>query len=434
MAHELTGPFLESIGRRALAEIQIKKLQLMLAPVLDGNGFYGRRLRAAGVARPEDVASPEDYRTLPFTTKEEFSVDQAENPPYGTNLTFPRDAYTRLHQTSATSGEPLYWLDTLDSWAWWSRCWEAVYRAAGVTADDRIYFAFSFGPYIGFWSGFAAAKRVGAMVIPGGGMSTQQRVRAIAINDVSVVVGTPSYALHLAEVSEQIGIDLPASNVRLTIHAGEPGASIPATKRRLEALWGARCFDHAGSTEVGAWGFECAERQGLHLNEGEFMAEVLDPATGEPADEGELVITNLGRVGMPVIRYRTGDRVRRASGSCACGRTYARLDGGVIGRIDDAIGVRGVNVFPSAIEDMVRRFPEVGEFAVDVFRRDRLDEIEIRIEVAGADPEPLAERVAAELRNALGLRVRVRPVGHGTLPHFSRRTQRFVDHRETRGA
>lgn len=434
MAHELTGPFLESIGRRALAEIQVKKLQLMLAPVLDGNGFYRRRLKAAGVAHPEDVASPEDYRALPFTAKEDFSLDQAKNPPYGTNLTFPRDAYTRIHQTSATSGEPLYWLDTLDSWTWWSRCWEAVYRAAGVTADDRIYFAFSFGPYIGFWSGFAAAKRVGAMVIPGGGMSTQQRVRAIAINDVSVVVGTPSYALHLAEVSEQIGIDLPASNVRLTIHAGEPGASIPSTKRRLEALWGARCFDHAGSTEVGAWGFECAEQQGLHLNEGEFIAEVLDPATGEPADEGELVITNLGRVGMPVIRYRTGDRVRRASGSCACGRTFARLDGGVIGRIDDAIGVRGVNVFPSAIEDMVRRFPEVGEFAVDVFRRDRLDEIEIRIEVAGAAPEPLAERVAAEFRNALGLRVRVRPVGHGTLPHFSRRTQRFVDHREPRGA
>ncbi len=434
MAHELTGPFLETIGRRALAEIQIKKLQLMLAPLLEGNAFFGRRLREAGIRRPEDVTSPGDYRALPFTTKEELAADQAEHPPYGTNLTFPRDAYTRIHQTSATSGEPLYWLDTLDSWTWWSRCWEAVYRAAGVTAEDRVYFAFSFGPYIGFWSGFAAAKRVGAMVIPGGGMSTQQRVRAIAVNDVTVVVGTPSYALHLAEVAEQIGIDLPSSSVRLTIHAGEPGASIPSTKRRLESLWGAACYDHAGSTEVGAWGFECDRREGLHVNEGEFIAEVLDPDTDSAADEGELVITNLGRIGMPVLRYRTGDRVRRAAGSCGCGRTYARLDGGVIGRIDDAIGVRGVNVFPSAIEDLVRRFPEVGEFAVDVFRRDRLDELEIRIEVSGADPAPLADRVAEEFRNAMGLRVHVRPVAHGTLPHFARRTQRFVDHRDPEGA
>ena len=429
MLRELSGPFLETIGRSALAEIQIKKLQLMLEPLLRDNTFVADRMRGAEVERPEDVASMADYRRLPFTTKEQLAQDQAEHPPYGTNLTFPRDAYTRFHQTSATSGQPLYWLDTLESWAWWARCWESVYRAAAVTAEDRVFFAFSFGLYIGFWGGFAAAKRVGAMVIPGGGMSTQQRVRAIAVNDVTVVVCTPSYALHMAEVAEQIGVDLPAGSVRVTIHAGEPGASIPSTKGRLDRLWGATCFDHAGSTEVGAWGFECGERTGLHINEGEFIAEVLDPSTGEPADEGELVVTNLGRIGMPVIRYRTGDRVRRAPEPCGCGRSFARLDGGVIGRIDDAIGVRGVNVFPSAIEDVVRRFPEVGEFAVDVFRRDRLDEIEIRIEVAGADPDPLAKAVTEEFRNALGLRVHVRPVGHGTLPHFAGRTQRFVDHR-----
>jgi len=424
------GTFLETIGRRALAEFQMKKLQTVLQPLLQSNAFYRSKLHAAGVTSALDVSTIEDYRRLPFTTKEELSADQAATPPYGTNLTHPRESYTHIHQTSGTKGEPLRWLDTDQSWDWFARCWETVYRAAGVTAEDRIFFAFSFGPYIGFWGGFEGARRVGASAIPGGGMSTQQRVRAIAVNDVTVLVSTPGYALHLAEVAEEIGVDLRGCVVHTTIHAGEPGASIPATKRRIEQRWNARCFDHAGSTEVGAWGFECERRGGLHVNEGEFIFEVLDPESGAEVDDGELVITSLGRIGMPVVRYRTGDRVRRAAEPCACGRTYALLDGGVIGRCDDAIGVRGVNVFPSAIEDVVRRFPEAGEFVVDIYRRDRLDEIEIRLEVADDVAEDVVDRVVAEFRNALGLRVRVRPVPHGILPRFDGRTPRFADHRD----
>lgn len=427
------GSFLETIGRQALAEIQLKKLQLVLEPLLQTNAFYGAKLRDAGVTSAAELRTPEDYRRLPFTTKAELSADQAGTPPYGTNLTYPRERYTHIHQTSGTKGEPLRWLDTDSSWDWFARCWETVYRAAGVTAADRLFFAFSFGPYIGFWGGFEGARRVGATAIPGGGMSTQQRVRAIAVNDVTVLVSTPSYALHLAEVAEEIGVDLPGSAVHTTIHAGEPGAGIPATKRRIESRWNARCFDHAGSTEVGAWGFECEQRRGLHVNEGEFIFEVIDPETGEEADEGELVITSLGRTAMPVIRYRTGDRVRRAADACACGRTFALLDGGVVGRSDDAIGVRGVNVFPTAIEDIVRRFPEAGEFVVDIYRRDRLDEIEIRLELTAGAADDVIARVIAEFRNALGLRVHVSPVPHGTLPRFDGKTRRFADHRDTSG-
>ena len=422
--------FLETIGRQALAEIQLKKLQMVLHPLLQTNAFYRTKLHEAGLTSATDVRSLEDYRRLPFTTKSELSADQAATPPYGTNLTFPRESYTHIHQTSGTKGEPLRWLDTDESWDWFARCWETVYRAAGVTAADRIFFAFSFGPYIGFWGGFEGARRVGASAIPGGGMSTQQRARAIAVNDVTVLVSTPSYALHLAEVAEEIGVDLAGSAVHTTIHAGEPGASIPATKQRIQDRWSARCFDHAGSTEVGAWGFECDQRGGLHVNEGEFMFEVIDPETGEEADDGELVITSLGRAAMPVVRYRTGDRVRRAAAPCVCGRTFALLDGGVIGRADDAIGVRGVNVFPSAIEDVVRRFPEAGEFVVDIYRRDRLDEIEIRLEVADDVADDVVGRVVAEFRNALGLRVRVSPVPHGILPRFDGKTPRFADHRD----
>jgi phenylacetate-CoA ligase len=422
-------PFIETVGREALGQIQLKKLQLILEPVLKSNAFYRRKLGQAGIRRPEDVASFDDYRKLPFTTKEDLSTDQISHPPYGTNLSFPRDRYIRIHQTSGTKGEPLRWLDTAESWQWWARCWATVYTAAGVTSRDRIFFAFSFGPFIGFWSAYEGAQLFGALSIPGGGMSSHQRAKAIVVNDISVLVCTPTYALHLAEVAAEAGINIADSNVRITIHAGEPGASLPGTKSRIETAWGARCYDHAGATEVGAWGFECQTQTGVHLNEGEFLCEVIDPSSGEAAEEGELVITNLGRAGMPVIRYRTGDRVKLDRTPCACGRAFRLLEGGVIGRIDDVLIVRGVNVFPSAIENIVRRFPEVGEFAVNVNRRHELDEMEIQLEVNGADPETVAGAVARDVRDGLGLRVEVKAVPYGTLPRFDLKARRFTDNR-----
>ena len=156
--------------------------------------------------------------------------------------------------------------------------------------------------------------------------------------------------------------------MRITVHAGEPGAGIPAVRARIEGAWGARTFDHGGMTEMGAYGYECAERGGLHVNESEFIVEVIDPVTTAPARDGELVLTNLGRVGSPAIRYRTGDRVRLAQGLCPCGRTFVRLEGGILGRLDDMLIVRGVNVFPAAIEGVVRRFPTIDEFQIEVFR------------------------------------------------------------------
>ncbi|MEX2531214.1 MAG: phenylacetate--CoA ligase family protein [Gemmatimonadota bacterium] len=422
-------PFIETLGRQALREIQMKKLQLMLEPVLDTNRFYRRKLGEAGLRSAREIRTLDDLRTLPFTTKVELSAAQAEEPPYGTNLTFPRGRYTRIHQTSGTTGVPLPILDTDESWAWWARCWATVYRAAGVTRRDRIFFAFSFGPFIGFWSAHEGARRIGALAVPGGGMSSYQRATSILEHDISVLVCTPTYAMHLAEVAEQEGLDLRESSVNITIQAGEPGASLPATKERIENAWGARCYDHAGATEVGAWGFECQAQDGVHLNEGEFIHEVIDPQTGEPAEEGELVMTNLGRTGMPVIRYRTGDQVRITRRPCACGRSFERLDGGVIGRIDDALIIRGVNVFPSAVENIVRRFPEVGEFAVDVRRRGQMDEMEIKVEVRDEDPEAVAEAVGREIRNGIGIRATVLPAAFGTLPRFDLKARRFSDHR-----
>ena len=412
-----------------LTTIQLEKLGRVISSALKGNTFYRGKLTSAGVHEESNIRSVDDYRCLPFTTKEELSNDQTANPPYGTNHTFSHDKYVRIHQTSGTTGAPLRWLDTAESWNWWALCWKAVYDAAGVTSTDRIFFAFSFGPFIGFWSAYEGAAQIGALSIPGGGMTSLQRLSAILFNDISVLVCTPTYALHLAEVAEAEGIDIAQSSVRVTIHAGEPGASIPSTKRRIESAWGAKCYDHIGATEVGAWGFECQEQNGVHLNESEFIFEVVDPATGSYANQGELVITNLGRLCMPVIRYRTGDHVRLYSAECKCGRSYRRLDGGVIGRLDDALIVRGVNVYPSTIENIVREFPEVVEFAVDVYRRGALDEMEIRLESNTSECFALEDEVGKAIRKALGLRVTAKLVDHGSLPRFELKARRFTDHR-----
>ncbi len=413
------------VDHAELRSTQLRRLQETLDAILQTNAFYGRKMGAAGVAHGADVGSLSDYARLPFTTKAELSEDQQAAPPYGTNLTYGPEQYVRMHQTSGTTGPPLRWLDTEESWAWFGDCWVDVFRGAGVTNADRVFFPFSFGPFIGFWTAYEGARRLGAMALPGGAMSSEQRVRAIVEHRATVVVSTPTYALRLAEVAAEIGCDLVASDVRVTIHAGEPGAGIPGTRARIQEAWGARCYDHAGATEVGAWGFECAEQAGLHLNEREFICEVIDPDTGLAGDEGELVITGLGRVGMPVIRYRTGDHVRLASGPCACGSQFRRLEGGVVGRIDDALLIRGVVVFPSAVEAIIRRFPGAGEFAIHARREGELDQLSVDIET----DDDTASQASRALREALGLRVQVTAAPQGALPRFDLKARRVTDHR-----
>ena len=409
-------------------KIQLHRLRDMLASVLETNTFYRRKLTNAGITQPNDVQTLSDYRRLPFTTKEELSADQVSRPPYGTNLTFPLERYTCLHRTSGTTGAPLRWLDTTESWDWWGKCWQEIYAAAGVTSADRLMPAFSFGPFIGFWSAYHGAQQLGALTIANGGFTSEQRIRAILSNDVTVLICTPTYALRLAEVAVQEGINLrEESSVRVTIHAGEPGASIPATRQRIEDGWGARAYDHAGATEVGAWGVMCEPQAGVHLNENEFICEVLDPETGVPAEAGELVITNLGRLGMPVIRYRTGDYVKLKSTTCECGRKSRVLDGGVIGRLDDALIIRGLNIYPATIENIILEFPEVCEFAVRAYNTETFDELEIQIESTNPHPTDTVTAVTAAIQDVLGLRADVKSVPLGTLPRYELKSKRFFN-------
>ena len=374
---------------------------------------------------PVDNAWFQRWCRLAKATRPELEADQSAHLPYGTNLTYPLDRYSRYCQTSGTSGKPMRWLDTRESWEW-------IFRAAGVGTGDRLLFAFSFGPFLGFWGAFDSSVAHGFLSIPGGGMSTSARLRMLFDNKVTVVCCTPTYALRMAEIARQEGLDLTGSSVRAIIVAGEPGGSIPETKGAIESAWGARMFDHSGMTETGPMTFECLEAPGgIHVIENEFIVEVIDSAKGQAVAEGqigELVVTNLGRWGMPLIRYRTGDQVRLSRGTCACGRTFARLEGGILGRVDEMFIVRGNNVFPTAVEAVLRRFPELAEFRVNILEDGTLTRIRLEIEpVAGfAETSSLCERVGRTLQETLSFKADVLAVPVGSLPRFEMKAKRFV--------
>ena len=396
-------------SREAIRDLQLKKLRAGLTAVLATNQFWRERLHS--------VSGWDDFERLPLTTKSEVLADQAAHPPFGTNLTHPVDRYVRLHQTSGSGGDqPLRWLDTAESWDWWLRIWsEHVYRAAGVSGADRVFFAFSFGPFIGFWSAFGGAQALGAMCISGGAMTSEQRVRSIFDLGATVLCCTPTYALRLADVAREVGLDAATAGVRTTIHAGEPGASIPSTRAAIETAWSATSFDHTGMTELGPTGHSCSARDGVHLVESEFIFEV--------APDGELIATNLGRWGMPLIRYRTGDRVEVAPEPCACGSPFLKIAGGIRGRVDDMFTVRGVNLYPAQVEDIVRRHPQVEEFVIEHRRDRRMDEVTLLLETsAGSFP---TDRLEADLRQALGVRLECRVVPAGTLPRSDLKARRL---------
>ncbi len=414
----------EPKDRAALEELQLEKLRRLLDAVLPRNPFWSRKL--PGV-RPSEFGSLGDLRRLPFTTKEELAADQAAHPPYGTVLTFPVERYLRLHQTSGTRGRPLRWLDDREGWDWVLSCWRRIYGTMGLRPEDRLLFGFTFGPFLGFWAAFDGAQRLGNLCLPSGGMTTAARLRFLLDNQATVVCCTPTYALRMAEAAEAEKLDLAGSPVRALIVAGEPGAGIPATRARLETAWGARLFDHYGMTEIGSLGIECPEQPGgFHLLETECIAEVVDPASGErlPAGrEGELVLTNLGRPASPLFRYRTGDRVVADPAPCPCGRIYVRLRGGILGRADDMLIVRGTNVYPSALEAVLRRFPEVAEFRIVVPPSGLRLEVEPR---DGPVPAGLAERLVEAVRAELLFRPEVVLVAAGSLPRAEMKSQRVV--------
>lgn len=419
----------ETLEPEQLRALQESKLAVVVDATYGSNRFVTKKFDAVGAA-PRDIRTLTDLSQLPLTTKAELMAGQAESKT-NTNCTFPESAYTRVHQTSGTTGSPLRVFDTVESWAWWERCWGFVLAGAGLTSKDRLFVPFSFGPFIGFWAAVGGSRNIGSLMVPGGGRTSSQRLGLMAEMGVTAMTCTPTYALRLAEVAREDGFDLSTIPIRLTVHAGEPGANVPATKQRIESVWGAKCYDHAGASEVGAHSFECeAQPGGTHAIDSEFIVEVLDPATGspvEPGGEGELVITNLGRIGFPVFRYRTGDVVRVTTDPCPCGRTFTRFDGGVIGRADDMIVVRGVNIFPAAVENMLRAHDGIEEFRVTVTTQREMAELLIELECQdGVDGRAMTAAVRARFEAAVGLRPDIEIVALGSLPRFELKAQRFV--------
>lgn len=404
--------------------MQLQRLNELLLEV-QGRPFYGDR--KIGDRYP--LESLGDLASLPLLTKEEVLGKAAGHPARIFDL--PRTDYARLHQTSGTKGFPMTVLDTPSDWAWWLTCWDYVLDAAEVERGDVAMMAFSFGPFIGFWTANDALVRRGTTVVPGGGMTSQQRIQMICDHRCTVLCCTPTYALHLGAVAQKLGIDLTETAIRRIIVAGEPGGSTPSVRHRLETIWGGSVVDHTGASEVGAWGFGNPAGTGVHVIEEEFVAELLrfdaEHPQGIEVDDGEqaeLVLTNLGRFGGPVIRYRTGDIVRGyRHHDQACGFLF--LDGGVLGRVDDMMVIRGVNVFPSSIESMVREIAPLAEFRIIATRVSEMDQLAIELE---AD-EVSAARLSDLIRDRLAMRVSVEAVEAGSLPRFEAKAKRLVDQR-----
>lgn len=410
------------LDRSQIEFIQLQRLNELLR-VANQNPFYRDRLGSLQLP----LTSLEQLAELPLLTKSDLVADSPGDP--GRIFSLPRESYTRFHQTSGTSGHPMPVLDTPGDWQWWLDCWQHVLQAAEIRDSDVAMMAFSFGPFIGFWTAGDALVRAGALVIPGGGMSSETRLQMIVDHRCTVVCCTPTYALHLIAVAEKSSIDLRNTSVSRLIVAGEPGGSVPAIRSRIQDGWNATVIDHSGASELGAWGFGSQDGKGLHVIETQFIAERLcfdeaNPA-GRPAadgDEAELVLTGLGRFGGPAIRYRTGDRVRATyQHDHPC--RFLFLDGGVLGRSDDMMVIRGVNVFPSSIESIVRRLDPTVEFRMIVTRSGEMDSLAVEAELTADRCDELAEL----FQKRLAMRVDVTPVVVGSLPRFKAKSKRLVD-------
>lgn len=432
-------PYLETLDREALRGLQLRKFKRLLNWAFQNSSYYRDLYREAGI-EPGDVNTWEDVRRVPKVDKARLKEAQEGEPfPYGGRLCVPLAEVSEFRQTSGTTGTPVYQADTWQDWEWWSEAWSYILWAQGYRATDRVFIPFGYNIFVAFWAGHYAAEKLGCEVVPGGVLDTASRVLKIKELAATAMMGTPTYILNMASVArERLRLEPSELGIRRITCAGEPGASIPSTKARMEEAWGAKVFDHAGATEIGAWSYECAEQPGgMHVNEGLFLVEIEDLVTGkiveEPGIKGKMIITALDRLAQPCLRFDSKDVIEWADEPCACGRTFRLIKGGVQGRSDDITKVKGVLLSPSAIEEVVRGFAELAdEYEVVVERVGDSDKITLRIEfnagVESAEKEVLARlKDALRLKTNLGYVIEVAPPG--SLTRWEVKARRFKDER-----
>lgn len=433
-------PVLETLPEGRLRELQLKKFKRIVSWAYENSPFYRKLYSDAGM-EPGDIKVFEDIRKIPKTDKGMLRQVQ-ENPPfpYGNILSVPLDEVTEFRQTSGTTGIPVYQADTWQDWEWWSECWSYILYAQGYRPADRVFLPFGYNIFVAFWAGHYALEKIGCEVVPGGVLDTEARILKMQELKCTAFMATPTYVLGMADTSRKMGID-PAGDLqiqRITC-AGEPGASIITTKRRMEEAWGAKVYDHVGATEIGAWSYECmAQPGGLHVNDAFFLVEIEDVETGEiieePGRNGKMVITAFDRMAKPCIRFDSKDVIRWADRQCECGRTFRMIDGGVVGRVDDITKVKGVLLAPTAIEEVVRSMPEIGnDYQVTVSKKGDIDEIHLEIEMQPGR-ENKKEEVLPRLKDQLRLRVnlgfKITVHSFGVIPRYEVKAKRFKDLRK----
>ena len=438
---EYWNPKNETLPREDLQRLQLVKLQRMSRWAYERSPFHRAQFDAAGF-HPDQIHTLDDLRRIPFMTREDWMASIADAPLFGNLAATEHEHAIRYHLTSGTSGRtPIRVLDGMKDWEWIAEMWCYGFWGFGIRPSDIVYFAFGYGSFIGFWGAHYACEKIGALVVPGGAQTTEGRVKQIVELGVTTVCSTPTYALRLWQVASEMGINLATdSNVNKVILSGEPAGSIPAVKRQLEEAWGAKCGDSAGMTELGTiMIFECSHQPGgTHIIEDHYIEEVIDPTTLEPVGYGELgerVVTSFGRGFMPVLRYRTKDMVLKVpAATCDCGRTGDIYDGGIRGRWDDMKLIRGTNVYPRAVEAILREHDSIDEFQIYIWRKDEIrDEITVKLELKpGAEDQwpqletALAHELAAAHEN---LRFNIELQETGALPRFELKAKRLVDAR-----
>jgi phenylacetate-CoA ligase len=441
-ADKYWNPILETMPREKLRALQLIKFKKIVQWAYDHSKFH-RQLYAEAGMEPGDIKTFEDIAKVPTVEKAMMRDIQRKDPfPYGDALCVPLEKVTEFHQTSGTTGQAVYQPDTWQDWEWWSESWSYIMYAQGFRDTDRIFIPFGYNIFVAYWAGHYAGEKMGCEVVPGGVLDTKARLLKMQELKATAMMATPTYVLGMADVARRdLNLD-PAKdlNVSKILCAGEPGASIPSTKKRMEEAWGAKVYDHVGATEVGAWAYECtAQPGGLHVNEALFLAEIEDIETGEiitePGRRGKLIMTALDREAQPCVRFDSKDIAEWAAEPCPCGRTFRWIKGGVVGRADDITKVKGVLLAPSAIEEVVRSFSELSdEFEVIVDKKGDVDGITLKVELVPEAVEQKQEveaRLVDQLRLKTNLRYNLEFHEYNTLPRYLVKARRFKDLRKS---